>query len=356
MPITDPQASEDASDGEIASNHSLTMTAGEVFEVVGDHLGELAPRIPDGDQAGWVIAMYKTLPANESLEPAGTVPLHDKSDWELPMFKLKDDAKADLKFGPYGYIKVAEDSYADFVRTREAGKVPEGTRFQVTFPAPTSAMVTLMGDWEDIFPAADEAMAAEIAGVVAAVPAEDLTVQLDVCHQVVAEESLRHPGAANINYHSLRPPASFEDDIASVANVANQVPEGVELGIHLCYGNPDGMHLIEPADMSVLKDFANALTKAIKRPIAYIHMPVPIARNDDAYFAPLADLELDKDTKLNLGLIHLKDGTEGAQKRIAIASKYVTDFGISGECGFSTVKRENLEPLLDLHKEVATIG
>ena len=49
---------------------------------------------------------------------------------------------------------------------------------------------------------------------------------------------------------------------------------------------------------------ANALFDKVKRPIDWVHMPVPVERDDDAYYAPLAQLRLPATTRLYLGLIH----------------------------------------------------
>jgi hypothetical protein len=62
-------------------------------------------------------------------------------------------------------------------------------------------------------------------------------------------------------------------------------------------------------------------------------MPVPRHRDDDAYFAPLRDLDIGE-AKLYLGLVHHTDGVEGARRRLATARKYITGFGIATECGF----------------------
>jgi hypothetical protein len=74
------------------------------------------------------------------------------------------------------------------------------------------------------------------------------------------------------------------------------------------------------------------MTELAKRPITWLHMPVPIARTDDDFFAPLADLALAPETELYLGLIH-GDGAD--QDRIAAASKVVSDFGVATECGIA---------------------
>jgi hypothetical protein len=82
-------------------------------------------------------------------------------------------------------------------------------------------------------------------------------------------------------------------------------------------------------------------------------MPVPIERDDDAYFAPLDDLEIG-DTELFLGLLHKEDGADGAKRRIAAAERHVGQFGVATECGMARdAERHEIAPLLALHREVA---
>jgi hypothetical protein len=71
-------------------------------------------------------------------------------------------------------------------------------------------------------------------------------------------------------------------------------------------------------------------------------MPVPISRDDDAYFAPLRDLRLPSGTEFYLGLVHAKDGVAGTLKRMATARKFVRDFGIGSECGISRARKPDL--------------
>jgi len=74
-------------------------------------------------------------------------------------------------------------------------------------------------------------------------------------------------------------------------------------------------------------------------------------RSDDAYFAPLAGLNLSPKTKLYLGLVHDSDGVEGTKKRIGVAAKYARDFGIATECGFGRRPPETIPNLLKIHAE-----
>jgi len=90
-----------------------------------------------------------------------------------------------------------------------------------------------------------------------------------------------------------------------------------------------------------------------ERPIQLIHLPVPIARDDDAYFAPLRELATGPETTIALGLIHLRDGIAGAQRRMATARQYLGSFALGTECGLSHVGKDNLLPVLQLHAEIA---
>jgi hypothetical protein len=89
--------------------------------------------------------------------------------------------------------------------------------------------------------------------------------------------------------------------------------------------------------------------------IGWLHMPVPIDRDDEAYFAPLTNL-LKRQTELYLGLVHFRDGLEGAARRIATARKFSpVNFWIAFECGLG--RRPPDEPIakfLELHREIAT--
>lgn len=76
-------------------------------------------------------------------------------------------------------------------------------------------------------------------------------------------------------------------------------------------------------------------------------MPVRI---DDEFFAPLRDLKLLPGTELYLGVVQAADGAEGTRKRIAVAAKYVSSFGIATECGIARARTPDLvKSLIDVH-------
>ena len=100
-------------------------------------------------------------------------------------------------------------------------------------------------------------------------------------------------------------------------------------------------------------EFANALTRSIAHKLAYIHMPVPLERADDAFHRPFRDLAPAAGTELYLGVVHAKDGVEGAKARIATARRYAPAFGIATECGMARARsEETVRMLLKIHADV----
>jgi hypothetical protein len=81
-------------------------------------------------------------------------------------------------------------------------------------------------------------------------------------------------------------------------------------------------------------ELANLIARSVQRPVAWVHMPVPIDRADDAFYAPLENLQLGTGTELYLGLVHARDA-DGTARRMAAASRHVAAFGVASECGIS---------------------
>src|SRR5207249_6191498 len=118
--------------------------------------------------------------------------------------------------------------------------------------------------------------------------------------------------------------------------LSRRVPPDVELGYHLCYGDVRHRHFKEPADTRKLVDVANVLAGSLGRPLNWIHLPVPRNRVDEAYYAPLGELRLRAETELYLGLVHHTDGVEGTRRRIDVAGRFASGFGIATEDRKST--------------------
>jgi hypothetical protein len=214
------------------------------------------------------------------------------------------------------------------VRAREAGILPKGVRFQVCLPTPYAVVSAHIAPdaRAAVEPEYERAMLGEVAKICAEIPHRDLAIQWDVCIEMVAFDGRwRIPRFAGIE-------RAFGDRFKRLSTA---VPDDVQLGFHLCYGDWEGRHFIEPENAARMTELANLIGSSAGRPIEFIHMPVPIERDDDAFYAPLQALQLDKQTELFLGLVHPKDGVAGTTKRMGVASKYVGEFGIATECGIS---------------------
>ncbi len=226
---------------------------------------------------------------------------------------------------------------------KAAGKIEAATRFQVSLPTPMAIMFNFVdGHSQVVIEAAYEArLMEELREIAALIPHGELAIQWDVGVEVLILAG--HTG------HGL-PDSSRASMMDKLVRLGDAVSDGIELGYHLCYGDPGHKHVIEPTDLRLCVEISNELAVRAARRIDWIHMPVPKDRSDDAYFAPLRDLKTAPETEIFIGLVHITDGVEGAAKRIATARKYREDFGIATECGFGRRPPETVKPLLALHK------
>ncbi len=324
-------------------------TVDDVFRTVGALLAPHLRRIPDGEVGGrrlWISWQYPLLRASVFLrpDPSGAIRPTNK----FPLLTLAEGVTPDeIHFGELGYAREARASYLDFVAARQNGTLPKEIRFQVCLPTPFAVVssVVVPAVLPVVEAAYERAMIAEVAALARHIPHHDLCIQWDVCNEMVVWDG----------QHSDAVPADVPRDalLARMERLCAAVPDDVELGIHLCYGDFGARHFVEPKDAGKMVEFANALARSIKHKLAYIHMPVPIERNDDAFHQPLRDLKLAEGTELFLGLVHARDGVEGANARIAAARRYAPHFGVATECGMARARsEETVRALLKIHAEV----
>ena len=299
-------------------------TPDEVFAAIGQHCGPYLKRVPDGEPGGrrlWISWQIPVLRANPSLAQVG--------EGQIPL-KLADGVEPGrIHFGELGYSREARPSYEDFIAARTAGRLPAGVRFQVSLPTPWAVIMPFcrQPDAQQIYPAYEQAMLREVARICKAIPHHDLAIQWDVCIEMLAWDG---------RWQNAAPFPGMEQVFAgNFARLGAAVPPGVELGFHLCYGDLDGRHFVEPVDATKMVELANLIARSVQRPVNWMHMPVPIDRADDAFYAPLGDLQLGAGTELYLGLVHVRDGAEGTAGRMAAARRHVAAFGVASECGIS---------------------
>jgi hypothetical protein len=321
----------------------------EVFSTVGRLLGPKVKRIPDGEVGPrrlWVSFQYPLLRSSPYLRPDPSGEVRPTS--KFPKLCLAEGVAADeIAFGELGYAREAKGSYLDFCAARDRGEIPNGVRFQVCLPTPMGVIYAFctQRDLLTIDAAYEKAMIREAQRICAAIPHRDLCLQWDFCHEMLILD-----GQPQDHFPTVK--ASMDDVMQRMRRICAAVPAEVELGIHLCYGDFGAQHFREPRDMGRMVEVANAMSAAVERPVNYMHMPVPIARTDDAYFAPLRDLKFKGE--LYLGVVHAADGVPGTRKRMATASKYAPKFGIACECGIARARKPDLvRQLLEIHAAAA---
>ncbi len=324
--------------------------AREVFEHVAAIAGPAVRRIPDGETGergrwvAWQVATMAGSPYLHQLEP----PESDSTEYkQVGKYTIKPGVSAaDVRFDSLGYAAVALESYAIFAELKQAGRIAEGVRFQVSLPTPLPLLSGFIDlpDQAALEPAIEAALLREVAEIAAAVAHDELAIQWDVAAEIAVLETDLFPSFLKGDQEGM---------IQRLARLGNAVPIGVEVGYHICYGNNGNKHFKEPADTGLMVEVANEIFARVHRPVNWVHMPVPIDRDDDDYFVPLDGLNLPSDTGLFLGLLHPQDGVEGAGRRMAAATRHIANFGVAAECGLSGHTAEWTTQMLELHRQVA---
>jgi hypothetical protein len=330
--------------------------AEQVFTTVSAALGPRLKRIPDGEtgkRSDWITWLEPLFSDNPAFEKSDDVfRLHEQAT-PRRRYRLKPGYAAEnLHFDNLFYADIARDSYAVFKRLKQAGKIAPEVRFQVDLVPAHSVLWLFLVDalHAPIDPIYNAALKREIDKIAAAIPHDELAIQFDVASAVFAR--LERNQASPYGRSKAEMQRTFS---RILVDLGNRVPAGVELMFHLCYGDSNHRHVVEPTDMGDMVELTNRLARGIGRRIDLVHMPVPRDRSDDAYFAPLRDLRLPPETELCLGLVHHTDGVAGTKKRRATASRHVKTFSIATECGFGRRDPRTIPALLRIHAAIADL-
>ncbi len=328
--------------------------AAAVFRAVSDRLGDRLRRIPDGEVGErfyWIQFQTARFDTVSGLSRIPVEPYYLRGIFDGRPFRLDEGVDADnLVFPDLGYAEAALDSYAEFSRLREAGVIAAGTRFQVSLPTPAAVIGAFIvpDDRAAIEPVYERALFAELERILDSIPHADLAVQWDTAIEFALLEGRIEPWFAEAGTGQV-----LDGVVARAVRQAAAVPDDVEVGYHLCYGDVEEQHFVQPTDAGRLAEVISGVLAAAPRRITFFHLPVPIERDDTAYFAPLATVDLPQETELYLGLLHHEDGVDGARRRSAAAASAVPRFGVATECGFGRGPSERTVGLLELHAAIA---
>ncbi|MGH6673491.1 MAG: hypothetical protein ACRECV_16185 [Xanthobacteraceae bacterium] len=331
-------------------------SASEVFETVSAALGSRIKRLSDGEtgpRGDWITWLEPVFAEHPAFQKSGEFFRVHAGGTGRERYALKPGIRAaDIRFDNLFYADVAKQSYADFKRLKAAGKIAAGTRFQVDLVPAHSVIWLFLVDslHAAVDPIYNDALKREIDKIAAAIPHRELAIQFDVASAVFAR--IERNEASSYGHTKAEMQERFS---AILVDLGDRVPADIELLYHLCYGDSNHRHVVEPTDMGDMVEFANRVCRQIKRPVQLIHMPVPRDRTDDAYFAPLQRLALQSETELCLGLVHHTDGVEGSKRRLATAKKYADSFAIATECGFGRRDPRTIPELLRIHSAIAEL-
>ncbi len=317
-----------------------------VFRTASAVLGSRLRRLPDGETGervrwnSWTAPLYERTPGLELVDP----PEGNYTPWKQARLVC---SPSELSFGPIGYASYARSSWSTFSTLKRDGVIPEQVRFQVCIPTLIAPMTVLVEESSRaaVEQAFRERLLEEVQEIVDAIPHDELAIQWDVCQDVGIWEG----------YY----PAYFDDAengiVERLALMADAIPDDVEVGFHLCYGDFRHQHFMQPKDGGVLTELSNRICASVARRVNWIHVPVPRDRTDAAYFEPFRDLVLRPETEYYLGLVHLTDGIEGTRRRIEAARSVLAGFGVGTECGFGRRPPETVRALLELHVQAAAL-
>ena len=236
----------------------------QVFRRLSDELGPFLRCMPDGEtgeRSRWVYFQRQMLLDHPAMEIDPTVPPYKFVQWdgkvvrEIEQLRFKPGVDpATVKFET-GYDKAALASWEIFRKLRAAGAIPRHVRFQVCLPTPqASGYLYVSGAArETYFGVYERALKTALGNIAKAIPAADLSIQWDVCQEVLAFE----------NYFKDRPSHYKKQIFDMLGRLGDAVPADVEMGYHLCYGSPRDEHLVQPKDSAILVEMMNGIRRRL---------------------------------------------------------------------------------------------
>lgn len=267
-----------------------------------------------------------------------------------PIIKAPANPTADdILLGPTGYDMYALRSYKVFSSLKRAGKIEEHIRFMVCLPTPINSMWCVKKQYKTLVePLYLENLKYALDVICSSIPASELAVQIDM-----AVEFGIWDGAAAFLGDRMEPWFDLSAQVMAEKAVAivEDLPAGVEVGYHLCYGNFMDKHTVEPTDLKHAVAMANELKKVSKR-MDWVHMPVPLGRKDEEFVSALKDLQVGN-SEVYLGVVHAGD-LEGTKERCQVAGKALgRTFGVATECGWGRKTGEWISGAAEVMREVA---
>src|SRR5215467_3152395 len=184
-------------------NGSVNLADGEsVMREIAARVPSGLRRVPDGetgDRGNWIFFQMQRFLQMPSLVPAGALHGADGDYEQVPSLRLAEGVDpAEVAWPDLGYADAYLGSYATFAALRGDGVIPDGVRFQIEYPTPLASISAyivpeqqhaLLGSYE-------QAMFADLARLLRAVPPSEVAVQWDVAVEFGILEEAFAPGGA----------------------------------------------------------------------------------------------------------------------------------------------------------------
>jgi hypothetical protein len=327
------------------------------FRAGAELFGDMVFALPDGEtgpRRAWVgyerEQLVRPNPDVDTVQTTASPTGIPRHAHETPVFKIREGVD-ELHFERWPRIDEAIASYERFRELRDEGVIPDGLRFQIGLPFPSSALNGFKADWATDYPVAVRAyydlVERELARLTSDIPPSDLAIQWDVCYEVLDIEGV-------ISWMSDGAWDRFTDGVATLTHL---IPEDVLVGYHFCYGTFPEWPMYEARDMGTIVKMANHAVENSGRKVDWLHLAGPryLRSEDEGFFEPLSELSV-PDTRPYLGIVLPVDGEPGLKRRHATASKYLDDFGVAMYCGFGRQPgQDGMETMREHRRVVASL-
>ena len=252
-------------------------TAEEAFRAAAEGLRGHVGWLPDGEVAervNWVgmlpLVVFPTMPElEETLAPAGELEQPDRDAERQPVEDLEGiwswrvRPGQSVRFDDLAYGRFARESYEVFHRLEQEGVIPQGVRFQVSLPAPHSAIDGFFDDasqWPDVYAAYLDGIRREIASILEVVPADKLVIQWDAAWEFV------DMAMAERNFFKFWPRLTaeqkFQRHAEQLDGLWQGIPDETLLGYHWCYGTWGGWPMTAMSDLGLCVRMSNEARSA----------------------------------------------------------------------------------------------
>jgi hypothetical protein len=326
---------------------------------------EISSRIPrgirrmtdgeTGERYYWITFQVQKFAAMPDFQAAGMREPPPGADLPpRPLLRLADGVTADdVRWPDLGYASAYTDSYQIFRRLQDDRIIPPGVRFQMQYPTPLApiAGTFVPEDRDQLIASYQAALFADLDRALAQLPHDQVAVQWDVAVEFAMLEG---------GFGYARTPLG--QVMPGLIRCAEQVPDDVPVGMHLCYGDAGHQHFKQPESLAMQVQVANAVTAAARRPVNWFSFTVPQARNDRDYFAPLAELRTGPETELYFALVPYYPASQATgttteqaahiDTHLARSAAGPRQWGICTECGMGRVHADDVPALLDLHRAI----